>query len=106
MDFITLLRSYRIGPFAIFDFAASYLLVYLLAPYFHRLGLKLSRGQLLWLTLPFSVLVHILFGRFTPLTKMFVDLHGGYGVKALILLMIFMAVWRRKGKTQGTQSFL
>lgn len=102
MDIITLLRSFRIGPFAVFDFAISYLIVYLLAPYLYRMGLRLSREQFLWLTLPFSILVHVLFGKMTPLTEMFLDLHGGYWVKILIIFMIFMAI---RGKiSKGTRS--
>lgn len=92
MDIITFLRSFRIGPFAVFDFAISYLFVYLVAPYLYKLGIKLSREQFLWLTLPFSVFVHILFGRITPLTKMFLDPHGAYWVKILLIFMILMAI--------------
>lgn len=95
MDLITFLRSFRVGPFAIFDFAILYLIVYLLAPYLYRMGLKLSRAQLLWLTLPFSILVHILFGKMTPLTKMFLDPHGSYWVKILVVFLIFMAIRSR-----------
>ncbi len=91
MNLITILRSYRIGPFAIFDFAMSYIVVYLIAPYLQKLGLKLSRAQMLWLTLPISILVHILFGKMTPLTEMFVDLHGGYAAKIVTVFMIVMA---------------
>ena len=94
MDLIILLRTFRVGPFAVFDFAISYLVVYLLAPYFYRMGLKLSREQFLWLTLPFSILVHVLFGKMTPLTEMFLDLHGSYWVKILVIFMIFMAIRR------------
>lgn len=103
MDLITLLRSFRVGPFAIFDFAISYLIVYLLSPYLYRMGVKLSRKQFLWLTLPFSILVHILFGSMTPLTKMFLNPHGDYWVKILVIFMIFMAIWGKVVK--GTRPF-
>ena len=96
MEIISFLRSFRIGPFAIFDFAISYLAVYLIAPYLFKIGLKLSREQLLWLTLPISILVHIIFGVMTPLTTMFLDPYGGYLVKILILFMLGMAFFRRK----------
>lgn len=96
MDFIVLLRTFRVGPFAVFDFAISYLIVYLLAPYLYKLGLKLSRKQFLWLTLPFSILIHILFGKMTPLTEMFLDRHGAYWVKILVIFMIFMAIRSKK----------
>lgn len=96
MNIITTLRSFRIGPFAIFDFALSYLVVYLAAPYLQKMGLRLSREQLLWFTLPVSVVVHIAFGLMTPLTKMVLDSSGGYWAKAVILFMIFMGLWRGK----------
>ena len=96
MEIISFLRSFRSGPFAIFDFAISYLFVYLISPYLFKIGLKLSREQLLWLTLPVSILVHIIFGIDTPLTIMFLDPYGGYLVKISILFMIAMAFFRRK----------
>jgi hypothetical protein len=95
MNLITLLRSYRIGPFAIFDFAMSYIVVYLIAPYLQKIGLKLSRAQMLWLTLPVSILIHILVKQNTPLTEMFLDLHGGYAAKIVTVFMIVMA-FRKK----------
>lgn len=102
MDLINLLRTFRVGPFAVFDFAISYLLVYLLAPYLYRMGLKLSRKQFLWLTLPFSILVHIMFGRMTPLTEMFLDRHGSYWIKILVIFMIVMAIRSKVVKRSGS----
>ncbi|MCX6733303.1 MAG: hypothetical protein NTX63_00650 [Candidatus Peregrinibacteria bacterium] len=95
MNIITFLRSFRIGPFAIFDFAVSFLAVYFLAPYLQKMGLKLSRVQMLWLTIPVSILVHILVGSQTPLTKMFIDPSGGYIVKLVFVLMVFMGFWSK-----------
>ena len=90
MNIIPFLRSFRIGPFAIFDFTVSYLAVYFLAPYLQKMGLKLSREQMLWLTLPVSVLAHILVGSMTPLTKRFLDTQGGYIAKIVIVFMMYM----------------
>lgn len=91
MTLLIFLRSFRVGPFAVFDFAISYLLVYLLAPWLQKKGLRLNRAQQLWLTLPVSVLVHIAFGSMTPLTKMALDPSGSYAVKALLVFMVYMA---------------
>ncbi len=97
---IEFLRSFRAGPFAIFDFVASYILAYFLAPYlskfFALFRIRVSREQWLWLTLPISIIVHMIFSKYTPLTKMFVDLHGGWEIKILVLGMLYMAHYRSK----------
>ena len=101
---IEFLRSFRAGPFAIFDFVASYILVYFLAPYLSRFfamfRIRVSREQWLWLVLPISLIFHLVFGKNTPLTKMFLDLNGGWLVKVLILGMIYMA-YRGPKKHRG-----
>jgi hypothetical protein len=101
---ITFLRSFRFGPFAIFDFVASYVLVYFLAPYLSRFfamfRIRVSREQWLWLTLPISLIVHMIFGTSTPLTKMFLDLNGGWLVKFIIFAMLYMS-YRSHGRHRG-----
>jgi len=96
MDAVTFLRQYRVGPFAIFDFAASFIAAYLLSPLITwacaKIGIKMSLSSILWLTVPVSVLVHILVGRHTPLTKMVLDVNGYYGVKLVIAVMVYMGV--------------
>ena len=93
MDIITYLRTFRIGPFAIFDFAASYLAVWIFAPLIIKLvsyiGIHPTRANLMWLVVPASVLVHILVGTYTPLTKMFLNPSGDYIVKLVILFMLY-----------------
>ena len=77
MDWITYLRTFRAGPFAIFDFVASYAGIYLLAPVliwlFKFFGINTTRATWLWLTLPASVLIHLAVGKITPLTAMAID---------------------------------
>lgn len=94
-NFIEFLRSFRIGPFAVFDFAVSYLVIYLIWPFLTRHGLPLSRTQAMWLVLPVSVVVHVLVGQITPLTEMVLDPHGHYLVKLLMIFMIGMAIYSR-----------
>jgi len=93
---ITLLRSYRIGAFSIFDFATAYLGVYLIAPLlsklFLRLGLVIPRSSWLWLTLPISVVVHLALGITTPLMKMLFDPSGYYLLKLAIIGMLYMGL--------------
>jgi len=96
MDIITLLRQYRIGPFTIFDSALAYLGVFLLSPLltklFQKIHLSITRIQWVWLTLPIAIIAHILIRQNTPLTQMFLDLHGNYLIKVIILFMLFMGL--------------
>ena len=96
MEFIELIRQFKVGPFAIFDIAVSYLGVFLLAPLLTGLALKVhlrvSRVQWLWLVLPVSILVHLIFGQRTPLTQMIIDPNNYYLVKLVILFMLFMGL--------------
>ena len=97
---IETLRQFKLGPFAIFDFAISYLIIYLVSPFLVKLSKKLnfpiSKAQWLWLVIPFSVATHILSGEMTPLTKMFVNLKGDIVVKVLVVLMLYMGLKRQK----------
>lgn len=96
---ITFLRSFRVGPFAIFDFAASYIAMYFLAPYLSKLfalaGIHVNREQWLWLTLPIALVFHLIFKSNTPFTKMVLDPSGGWIAKILIIVMLFMVYLRR-----------
>ncbi|MBI3495266.1 hypothetical protein HY065_01420 [Candidatus Berkelbacteria bacterium] len=93
---IETLRSYRIGPFSIFDFATAYLGIYLVAPLlswlFAKIGLKISRVSWLWLTIPIAIVVHLALGIRTPLMKMIFDLSGHYTVKIVVLIMLYMGL--------------
>ncbi len=96
---ITFLRSFRIGPFAIFDFAISYIAMYFLAPYLSKLfaliGIHVNTEQWLWLTLPIALFFHVVFSINTPLTKMFLDSSGGITAKLVVVFMLLMVYLRR-----------
>ncbi|MEK7655420.1 MAG: hypothetical protein AAB386_01960 [Patescibacteria group bacterium] len=88
------LRQFRIAGYAVFDFAVSFLGIYLLSPLlsklFHKIRIDIPKRNWLFLTLPISILVHLLIGRITPMTKNFLDLNGHYILKILIVgLAIF-----------------
>ena len=93
---IETLRSFRFGGYAVFDFAVSYVGMYLLAPYlsklFAKFGVRVSKLQWLYLTLPLAILVHLLVGQKTVLTIQFMDPGGYYLLKAIILGMIYMGI--------------
>ena len=93
------LRSFRIGNFAVFDFATGYLGVYLLVPLLNKLispiGRELSHWQWMLLVLPISIIFHLLFGSMTPLTKMAIDPYGGHLFKIALLAMLYFGLRRR-----------
>lgn len=99
---ITLLRSVRIGPFAVFDFIISYIAVYFLAPYlskfFLKLGIRINTEQWLWLTLPIAVLAHIIARSDTVFTNMFLNPTSGWIAKTVIVIMLCMVYIRRDKK--------
>lgn len=96
------LRQFKIGPFAVFDFAISYLIVYLFAPFLVKLSKKLhfpiSKTQWLWLVIPFSILSHVISGDVTPLTGMFINTQGDIIVKVVVILMLYIGLRRKKEK--------
>lgn len=65
------LRQFRIGQFAIFDTAISYVGILILSPLLTWFGsllrMNISLVSWLWFTLPISVLFHIIFRQSTPL---------------------------------------
>ncbi len=86
---IDYLRQFRIAGYAVFDFAVSFLGIYLLSPLlsklFRKIRIDIPKRNWLILTLPISIMVHLLFGRITPMTKNFLDLNGHYILKILIV---------------------
>lgn len=93
---IEYLRHFRIGGYAIFDFAVSFLAVYLVAPLlsklFLKIGVDIPKVNWLYLTLPISIAVHLSFGNITPMTANFLDLHGHILLKIIMLGLLFMGL--------------
>jgi len=96
MTTIEFLRQFRLGGYVIFDLVVSFLGIYLLSPVlskiFLKIGLKIPKQNWLWLTLPISILIHLLVGKITPMTANFLDLHSNYLLKIIILLLLFFGV--------------
>lgn len=90
------LRQFRIGGYAIFDLAVSFLALYLLAPLLSKLFLKIKLNipklNWLFLTLPISIVIHLLVGNITPMTKNFFDLNAHYVLKILILGSLYLGI--------------
>ncbi len=86
----------RLGPFRMFDFVGTYLVVFLLSPLLTKVALrfrlKIGKIQWLWLLLPISALVHFAINQETTLTKMLLDPNDYYVVKAVIIFMLIMGI--------------
>jgi len=96
MNPIEFLRQFRLGGYAIFDFAVAFLGIYLLSPLLSKIFLKLRldipKLNWLFLTLPISIIVHLLIGQTTLMTKNFLDIHGHYILKILILGLLILGI--------------
>jgi hypothetical protein len=89
---IEFLRQFRIDGYAIFDVAAAFIGIYLLAPLLSKLFLKIRveipKRNRLFLTLPMAIVVHLLVGNITPMTSDFFDIHGHYILKIVIVISL------------------
>jgi hypothetical protein len=98
MDYLVFLRQFKVGPFAIFDTVISYIGILLLAPLLTKLfsvfKISISTSSWLWLTLPISVLFHLIFAQNTPLMKVLADpSHFSFYIAvAVLLLMTYMGL--------------
>jgi hypothetical protein len=94
MTILEFLRQFRLGGYAIFDLTVSFLGVYLLSPLlskmFLKIGIKIPKHNWLFLTLPIGILFHLLFGKMTPMTVNFLDLHSNYLLKLLFLILLLL----------------
>jgi len=96
MNLVEFLRQFRIGGYAIFDFAVAFLGIYLLSPLLSKIFLKFSidvpKQNWLFLTLPIGILVHLLIGNMTPMTKALMDIHGHYILKIVMLILLVLGI--------------
>ncbi|MDP3970552.1 MAG: hypothetical protein Q8P90_02530 [bacterium] len=93
---IEYLRQFRLGEYAIFDFAVTFLGMLLVAPLLtwlcKKIGFKVPIKNWVILGLPIGILVHVLVGNITPMTADFIDLHGHYLLKIFIVVLIFLGL--------------
>lgn len=93
---IEFFRQFRFSGYAIFDFVAALLGIYLLSPLLSRIFLKLRidvpKKNWLFLTLPIGILAHLLVGEITPMTKDFFDIHDHYILKLLIIGLLILGI--------------
>lgn len=92
------LRQFRIGPFTIFDTVSAYIGILLLSPIlswlFSKVNLKIPVVSWIWLTMPISVLFHVLFSQSTPVVKILSDPKQPqfYIVLLTLLIMTYMTL--------------
>ena len=90
------LRSFRIFEYAIFDLAVSFLGILLLSPLLTKLFLKINinipTSSWLYLTLPLSILIHMLVGNYTKMTQNFLDPSGHYYIKIVIIGLLVLGI--------------
>lgn len=86
---IEYLRQFRLGEYALFDFTIAFLGMALLSPLlsgiFRKIRVDIPKQNWLYLALPIGILVHLLVGRITPMTKNFLDPHDHFILKVVIL---------------------
>jgi len=96
MFIIDYLRQFKIAGYAIFDLTLAFAGIYFAAPLltklFRKLRLEVSRKSWLFLTLPISILVHLIIGKITPMTAGFFDIHGNYILKLVVLILLVLGI--------------
>jgi hypothetical protein len=93
MDILHILRLYKIGPFTIFDTGTAYLGIFIIAPLltklFSKIHINIPRSGWMWLTLPISVLFHLILFQDTPLMKMLSN-PNQIQFYVVIIILVFM----------------
>lgn len=93
---IEFLRQFRFMGYAIFDFVAVFLGMYLLAPGLSKLfkatGIIIPKHNWLYLALPIGIIIHLLVGRITPMTKDFIDPGSHYILKIIIIGLFLLGM--------------
>ncbi|MFZ2960921.1 MAG: hypothetical protein WA705_28920 [Candidatus Ozemobacteraceae bacterium] len=105
METISYLRQFRLSGYAVFDFAAAFLGIFLFSPFlsklFRKIGLEIPKLSWVYFTLPMSVLTHLIIGNITPLTKNFIDLYDHYLLKIVIIGLSVLGL-RKIRRVSGT----
>lgn len=97
---IEYLRSFRLGGYAIFDFAISFIGMAIIAPLLtkgvRKLGIEIPFCSWMLLVIPIAVLSHLLAGTDTRLTRQVLDPNGFYLQKAIVLICLIIALIKIK----------
>ena len=80
------LRSFKILDFAIFDFVVSFGSAILIANNYN-----LNINKVMYSVIPISVIIHVLFKQYTPLTKKIID-PGNIIYKIIFIMLIYLSI--------------
>jgi len=96
MEFLEYVRQARLAGYAVFDLILAYGGMYMASPALSKMtakvGILVPRRAWLWLTLPISIVAHVLVGNITPMTQQFFDLSGYAMLKLVVLVSLFMGL--------------
>ena len=96
MTLIEFLRQFRFYEYAIFDFIVAFIGIYLFSSLLSKMFLKVRVGvpkqNWLFLALPIGILIHLLVGEITPMTRDFINIYDHYILKTLILILLIFGV--------------
>ena len=96
MEVLEFLRQFTIGGYAVFDFVVSFLGIYLLSSrlsrWFAQIGVIVPRNNWLYLVLPFSIIVHLMVGSITPMTRDFIDMNDNFILKVAIFYLLILGL--------------
>lgn len=105
---IEYLRQFKVSGYAVFDFAASFLVMFLLSPLLsglaRRAGWQVPRVNWVFLALPLGIAAHLAGGNLTPMTRDFMDPGGHYLVKAAVLFFLALGLSNIKRTKQEQPS--
>ncbi len=86
---IEYLRTFKIGEYAIFDIATSFIGILILSPLlskaFRLIHLEIPLLSWMYFVFPLSILTHLLTNNMTAMTKYFIDPSGHYLLKIFIV---------------------
>lgn len=101
---IAYLRQFKISGYAVFDFAASFIGMFLLSPLLsglaRRAGWQVPRMNWVYLALPLGIAAHLASGNITPMTGDFIDPRGHYLVKASVIGFLILGLRNIKRQKQ------
>lgn len=97
MNIITYLRHWRFEGYAIFDLTLSFLGMWLISSFlskiFRLIGINVPPLNWVILTLPISIVAHLLVGRYTPMVQNFLNPHDHWILKILIITCLILGLW-------------
>ena len=100
MTTLEYLRHFHFFGYAIFDLSLSFIGMYLLSgalsKLFRKINIEIPKINWVYLTLPIGLIVHLIFGTYTPMVKDFLNLNSHYVLKIIILAFLILGLRKIK----------